>query len=105
MTVMLRFDLRRGRSIAELQFHTPPGVPLTRAGAGGYYATTAHGPDLFQNARTALRTMLDHLEDEYGLARPQALCLAGAAVDLKISEIVNEPHWLVSAYLPLGIFG
>jgi acetamidase/formamidase len=25
-------------------------------------------------------------------------------VDLKISEIVDAPNWIVSAYLPLGIF-
>lgn len=48
--------------------------------------------------------MLDHLQAERGLTREQAYCLAGAAVDLKISEIVDEPNWLVSAYLPLAIF-
>jgi acetamidase/formamidase len=26
------------------------------------------------------------------------------AVDLKISEIVDAPNWIVSAYLPLSIF-
>jgi acetamidase/formamidase len=48
--------------------------------------------------------MLDHLESEHGLTREQAYCLCGAAVDLKISEIVDEPNWIVSAYLPLAIF-
>jgi acetamidase/formamidase len=26
-------------------------------------------------------------------------------VDLKISEIVDQPNWIVSSYLPLAIFG
>jgi len=104
MTVTLRFLLHKGRPLRELQFITPAGVPLTRAGDGGYFVTTAHGPDLFANAQTALRAMLDELEARYGLTRSQAYCLSGAAVDLKISEIVNEPSWIVSAYLPLGIF-
>jgi acetamidase/formamidase len=26
-------------------------------------------------------------------------------VDLKISEIVDKPNFIVSSYLPLGIFG
>jgi acetamidase/formamidase len=26
-------------------------------------------------------------------------------VDLKISEIVDRPNWIVSSYLPLAIFG
>jgi acetamidase/formamidase len=49
--------------------------------------------------------MLDHIVAEYGLTREQAYCLSGAAVDLKISEIVNEPNYIVSAFLPLSIFG
>jgi acetamidase/formamidase len=104
MVVTLRLSLSEGPSIPELQFVTPPGRPLTVAGDGGYFATTAHGPDLFENAQRAIRYMIDHLVAEHELTREQAYCLCGAAVDLKISEIVNEPNWLVSAYLPLGIF-
>jgi acetamidase/formamidase len=26
-------------------------------------------------------------------------------VDLKISEVVDAPNWIVSSYLPLAIFG
>ena len=48
--------------------------------------------------------MIDHLSSEYHMTREQAYCLCGAAVDLKISEIVDAPNWIVSAYLPLSIF-
>ena len=48
--------------------------------------------------------MLDHLVEQHHLTREQAYCLCGAAVDLRISEIVNEPDWIVSAHLPLAIF-
>lgn len=104
MTVTLRFDLLKGLATSELQFLTAPGQSLTRAGAAGYYATTAHGPDLFANAQQATRYMLDHLVSEHGLTRAEAYCLSGAAVDLRISEVVDEPNWIVSAYLPLSIF-
>ncbi len=104
MLVSLRLSVLRGRSIPEIQFVTPPGRPLTTAGAAGYFATTAHGPDLYENAQRAISYMLDHLVAEHDLTREQAYCLCGAAVDLKISEIVDEPNWIVSAYLPLGIF-
>jgi acetamidase/formamidase len=102
MTVRLRFGLEE-RTIPEAQLTTPPGG-LTTAGDQGYFVTTAHGPDLFANAQQALRYMISHLSDERGLTREQAYCLSGAAVDLKISEICNDPSWIVSAYLPLGIF-
>jgi acetamidase/formamidase len=32
------------------------------------------------------------------------LILCSVATDLKISETVDEPNWLVSACMPLGIF-
>ena len=103
MTVTLRFDVRKRLDVPELRFITAPGR-LTIADDGGYYVTTAHGPDLFENARRAVRYMIDHLSYEHGMTREQAYCLCGAAVDLKISEIVDAPNWIVSAYLPLAIF-
>lgn len=102
MTVTLRFNLVKGANLRELQFQTPS--PLTKADSQGYYVTTAHGPDLFVNAQNAIRYMLDHLEKEYGLTRQEGYVLCSAAVDLKISEIVDAPNWIVSAYLPLSIF-
>ena len=34
----------------------------------------------------------------------EAYVLASLVVDLKISEIVDRPNWIVSAYLPLATF-
>ncbi|MBI3362671.1 MAG: acetamidase/formamidase family protein, partial [Chloroflexi bacterium] len=104
MTVTLRFHLMKGASIPELRFITPPGRKLTVADEGGYFVTTAHGPDLFKCAQQSVRYMIDHLSAVYNMTREQAFCLCGAAVDLKISEIVDAPNWIVSAYLPLSIF-
>ncbi len=102
MAVTLRFGLDKGRSISELQFETP--APLASAGRGGYYVTTAHGPDLYQNARQAIRYMIAHLASAHGLTREEAYVLCSAAVDLRISEIVDVPNYMVSAYLPKSIF-
>ena len=104
MTVTLRFHLMKGANTPELRFITPPGRKLTVADEGGYFVTTAHGPDLFKNAQQSIRYMIDHLVSEYNMTREQAYSLCGAAVDLKISEIVDGPNWIVSAYLPLSIF-
>src|SRR6185503_10168781 len=85
-------------------FMTPACKKLTVTDEGGYFVTTAHGPDLFQDAQRSVRYMIDYLTAEYRMTREQAYCLCGAAVDLKISEIVDGPNWIVSAYLPLSIF-
>ncbi len=104
MSVTLTFNLQKGANIPELRFITPAGEKLTVADGGGYFVTTAHGPDLFKDSQQAIRYMIDYLSSEYNMTREQAYCLCGAAVDLKISEIVDGPNWIVSAYLPLSIF-
>jgi acetamidase/formamidase len=101
--VTLRFGLARGRRLAEPQLRTrgPLGAATNR---GPYFATTAHGPDLFAAAQQAVRYMIEHLTSERGLSREEAYILASVAVDLKISEIVDAPNWIVSAFLPESIF-
>ena len=93
MTVTLRFNVRKDLSLKELQFTTPS--PLTKADSKGYYGTTAHGPDLYVNAQNAVRYMIDWLEANHGLSTSQAYCLCSAAADLKISEIVDAPNWIL----------
>jgi acetamidase/formamidase len=104
MTVTLRFNLKKGANIPELRFLTPAGKKLTVADEAGYYVATAHGPDLFKDTQQAIRYIIDYLSSEHNMTREQAYCLCGAAVDLKISEVVDAPNWIVSAYLPLSIF-
>jgi acetamidase/formamidase len=101
MTVTLGFNLRSDLSLKELQFTTPS--PLTKADSQGYYCTTAHGEDLYRNSQNAVRYMIDWLVENHGFSRSQAYCLCSAAGDLKISEIVDAPNWIVSFYLPLSV--
>lgn len=104
MTVTLRFHLHKGRKTPELRFVTARHKRLTVADELGYFVTTAHGPDLFVDSQNAIRYMIDYLVGEHAMSAEQAYSLCGAAVDLKISEIVDAPNWIVSAYLPLAIF-
>jgi acetamidase/formamidase len=99
--VTLRFDLLRGRGQPEPTLRTRGPLAAER---GSHFATTAHGPDLFASAQQAIRYMIDHLVRERGLSREEAYVLASVAVDLKISEIVDAPNWIVSAFLPESIF-
>ena len=62
------------------------------------------GMDLNVAAREALLEMIDHLERTYGFARPAAYALCSAAVDLRVSEVVDVPYPVVSALLPLDVF-
>ena len=101
--VTLRFGLQSARRLPEPRFRTtgPVGAATNH---GSHFVTTAHGPDLFASSQQAIRYMIDHLVEERGLSREEAYVVSSVAVDLKISEIVDAPNWIVSAFLPEAIF-
>ncbi len=103
MRATVRLTVRKDISVQEPQFLT--GGPLAvRSNTASYYATDGIGPDLMEAARNAIRHMIDYLQRSYGLTRPDAYMLCSVVVDLKICEIVDAPHWVISAFLPQSIF-
>lgn len=102
MRVTLRFRLWKGLQLTSPQFVTPNGL-TPRSDRRGYHVTTGIRPDLMEATREAIRQMLTHLTQTYGLSRMDAYVLCSVAVDLKISEVVDRPNWIVSAYLPRHI--
>jgi acetamidase/formamidase len=101
--VTLRFDLLPDRKLPEPRLRTR-GPIGARTNIGPHYATTAHGPDLYRAAQQATRYMIDHLVEERGLSREEAYVVCSVAADLKISQIVDAPNWIVSAFLPESVF-
>jgi acetamidase/formamidase len=104
MYASLRLTVQKGRTIPAPQYQTA-GPLVPRAGIAGWYGTTGVGPDLYAGAQEAVRAMVAHLAEEYGLSREDAYVLCSLAVDLRISEIVDAGQYVVSALLPLSIFG
>ncbi len=102
-TATLRFRLHDTFSIAEPQFRTP-GPLGSRTNTGPHYATTAYHTDLLEAARNAVRYMIEYLGRVHGLSREEAFVLCSVAVDLRISEVVDAPHWIVTAFLPESVF-
>jgi formamidase len=116
-TLRVRFGLRKGeaveKGISDLRFtrsdyYLPPEYAAPRR----FYATTGisvtrdgenRAEDATLAARNALLNMIDHL-GERGWTRQQAYALCSVAVDLKISQLVDVPNMLVSAFLPEDIF-
>lgn len=116
-TLGVRFALHKGeaaeKGIRDLRFtredyYLPPEYAAPRR----FYATTGisvtkdgtnHGEDATLAARNALLNMIEHL-GERGWTRQQAYAICSVAVDLKISQLVDVPNMLVSAFLPEDIF-
>jgi formamidase len=61
------------------------------------------GENLTLACRNALLNMIDLLQ-ERGWTREQAYVLCSVAVDLRISNVVDVPNYVVSALLPEAIF-
>ncbi len=75
--------------------------PVTRhLDTMGYEVTTGVGPDLMTSAREAVMRMIDLLCAEHGYSATDAYLLCSVCGDLRISEIVDMPNWVVSFYFP-----
>ncbi|MEH6773397.1 MAG: acetamidase/formamidase family protein [Cereibacter changlensis] len=103
MDVVLTLDLVKGANLKTPRFQTSG--PVTRhLDAKGYEVTTGIGPDLMQAAREAVANMVDHLCATRGMAAVEAYMLVSTCGDLRISEIVDMPNWVVSFYFPRCVF-
>jgi formamidase len=116
-TLHVRFAVHKGeagaKGIRDLRFtredyYLPPEYAAPRR----FYATTGisvtkdgenRGEDATLAARNALLNMIELLT-ERGWTRQQAYAICSVAVDLKISQLVDVPNMLVSAFLPEDIF-
>lgn len=103
MNVVLTLDLVKDARLKTPRFTTPG--PVTRhLDAKGYEVTTGVGPDLMEGARSAVAQMVDLLAGRYGLNPVDAYMLGSVCGDLRISEIVDQPNWVVSFYFPRCVF-
>ena len=79
------------------RYFATTGIPLADDGSNADL-------DLNLATRRALIEMLEWLEQEHGMEREPAYVLMSAAVELRVSELVDAPNALVSAAMPLDVF-
>lgn len=103
MNVVLTLDLIKDTPLRMPRFTTSG--PVTRhLDAKGYEVTTGIGPDLMTGARHAVADMVELLAARYNLTPVDAYMLVSTCGDLRISEIVDMPNWVVSFYFPRCVF-
>ena len=103
MRVAMRFELVKNANLSFPRYDTPGPVSRHFDGAG-YHVTTGIGPDLMQGARDAVSAMIELLGQRHGLSAVDAYLLCSVCADLRISEIVDQPNWVVSFYFPRIVF-
>ncbi len=104
MSVTARIDLIKGGNLRFPRFSTPG--PVSRhLDEKGYEVTTGIHPDLMKASKDAVRGMIDLLGKQHKLSAEHAYMLCSVCADMRISEIVDQPNWVVSCYLPRLVFG
>jgi len=100
MRAVVRLTVRKDLHVTGPEFLTPD----VRTPVGRRYATDGIGPDLLTAARDAVHRMMDWLGREHGVSAIDAYLLTSVAIDLRISEIVDMPNYVVTAHCPLALF-
>lgn len=117
-TLTVKFGIRKGvmrkHNIDRVEFERSScNTSQAQEIATEFYATTgmpitSEGRIQFENlnvaAQNALLNMIDYLMIHKGYNREQAYVLCSIAVDLRITQCVDVPNVMVSAYLPMDIF-
>ncbi|MEO9483874.1 MAG: acetamidase/formamidase family protein [Ekhidna sp.] len=85
MKFLVEIELLKGASIEEPQYENED-----------VYAVTAFGVTIDEAAKKATKYMIEYLKKEYGLSANDAYMLCSLAGDLKIAEVVDVPHMLVT---------
>ncbi len=103
MSVAAKLELVKGANLRFPRFRTDG--PVTRhLDAKGYDVTTGIGPDLMEATKNAVRGMIDLLGQQHHMNAVDAYMLCSVCADMRISEVVDRPNWVVSCYLPRIVF-
>jgi acetamidase/formamidase len=103
-TATIRVTVERGMALTAPAIRRPAGSLTPRVDEDGWFATTGVEPDLMAASQAAVRAMIAHLGRERGLEPGDAYMLCSLAADLKITEVVDAPNWIVTCFMPDAIF-
>jgi len=101
VSVTLRFLLHKGRSLAGPLVESAASLKPDADDASWIVVESA--ADAIAAARAATSRMIDLLVERWGFSDVHAYLLCSVALHLKLSQVVNEPMFTVSAALPKHI--
>ena len=93
MRIRFRLQVLKDRSISEPQYESED-----------YYATTGFATTIDEAAKKATRYMVEHISKTYDMPWDEAYMLCSLIGDLKIAEVVDVPHMLVTMHIPKKVF-
>jgi acetamidase/formamidase len=101
--VTLRFRVHKQRTLPGPMVETPAARKLESDAEAGEWIVVESAADAIAAARAATTRMIDLLADRWGFSTVHAYLLCSVAMNLRLSQVVNEPIFTVSAALPKQI--
>lgn len=95
--VTLRFHVHKNRPLPGPMLETPPARKLEADSESGEWIVVESGEDATAAARAATSRMIDLLAEHWGISPVHAYLLCSVAMNLRFSQVVNEPIHTVSA--------
>jgi acetamidase/formamidase len=95
--VTLRFQVHKQRALSGPVVETPAGRKLESDAEGGEWVVVESSSDAVGAARAATSRMIDLLADRWDIHPVHAYLLCSVAMKLRLSQVVNEPMFTVSA--------
>jgi acetamidase/formamidase len=95
--VKLRFQVHKQRALRGPMIETPAARKLESDAEGGEWIVVESSSDAAGAARAATSRMIDLLADRWGFSAIHAYLLCSVAMNLRLSQVVNEPMFTVSA--------
>jgi len=95
--VTLRFSVHKQRALHAPIVETPAGRSLETDASGGEWIVVESSNDAAGAARAATSRMIDLLAEHWGFSPVHAYLLCSVAMNLRFSQVVNEPMFTVSA--------
>lgn len=93
MRIRFRLSVLKNKKISEPEYESKD-----------YYATTGFATTIDEAAKKATRYMKEHIAKTYGISQEEAYMLCSLIGDLKIAEVVDLPHMLVTMHIPKSVF-
>src|SRR5579864_7510914 len=95
--VTLRFQVHKKRALPGPMVETPAARKLESDAGAGEWIVVESAADATAAARVATSRMIDLLADRWGFSAVHAYLLCSVAMNLRLSQVVNEPIFTVSA--------
>jgi acetamidase/formamidase len=98
--VTLRFHVHKNRPLAGPMIETAAPRKQDAEADEGSWIVVESATDAAAAARAATSRMIDLLAERWGFSEVHAYLLCSVAMNLRLSQVVNEPMFTVSAAVP-----